>query len=46
MSVKLSKIPLDIKIAVGVWNLQGLIPPSNSIKAFINSIIYGNESGG
>ena len=41
MTNKYSRTQDQIKISIGVWNLQGMLPPSNSIKIFMDSIIKG-----
>lgn len=34
-----------LRIAVGIWNMQGLIPPTNSIKTFIDNIRSSSKEG-
>lgn len=36
---KVSRIQDNIKVIIAVWNLQGMIPPANSIKRFMSSLI-------
>lgn len=37
------KIQDEIKMVIAVWNLEGMIPPHNSIKKFMDSAI--NDMG-
>lgn len=39
------KMSGNLRIAVGIWNMQGLIPPSNSIKTFIDNIRSSSKQG-
>jgi hypothetical protein len=39
MIKKHSKIQEDIRIVIGIWNMEGMIPPHNSIKIFMESVI-------
>ncbi len=39
MMRKISRIQDNIKVIIAVWNLQGMIPPANSVKRFMSSII-------
>lgn len=35
-----SRLQESVNIVVGVWNLEGMLPPHNSIKIFIDSLIH------
>ncbi len=34
-----SRLQENVNIVVAVWNLEGMLPPHNSIKLFVDSII-------
>lgn len=33
----------SIKVAVGIWNMKGTIPPTNSVKIFIDNLRLGSD---
>jgi len=35
MVKKFSRLQDEIRVTIGVWNLQGMLPPTNSTKIFM-----------
>ncbi len=38
MMKKTSKLQQEVKVLIAVWNLQGVIPPINSIKTLMDEL--------